>query len=126
MNQIRRWLLAGAWSIAMPSCAEDDGVRLEPVPDCSSDDECVDADARYDRCGWVCEAHVTYCRVSCEVDSDCAGRGLPNDWVFCDIPRPGEGFCNQVDYDYGEDIDGAPVCVQEVGPVGEEDDAVDG
>lgn len=120
MNLTLRSLVAAGLLLVLPSCAEDDGKRLEPVADCSSDDECVDADARYDRCGWVCEAHVTYCRASCEVDSDCAGRGLPGNYVFCDVPRPGEGFCNQVDYEYGEDIDGDPVCVQEVPPVGEE------
>lgn len=122
MNPMRRWLLAITCAIAWSGCAEDSAPRLEPVDECVSDDECVDADARYDRCGWVCEAHVTYCRVSCEVDDDCLGRGLPDDWVFCDVPRPGEGFCNQVGYDYGKDIDGDPVCVQEVGPIGEDAD----
>ncbi|MFO0632473.1 MAG: hypothetical protein U0168_06455 [Nannocystaceae bacterium] len=85
---------------------------LEPVRDCHSDDECVAADDRFDRCQWVCEAHVTYCQPSCEVDADCRGRGLPEDYVFCDVPRPGEGFCNAYGYGYKPDA-----CVQEVPPL---------
>lgn len=91
------------------ACNDDGGSRLEPVPDCKSDDECVDADDRYDRCAWVCEGHITYCQVSCEVDADCEGRGLPSDFLFCDIPRPGDGFCNRYNYDYAQDA-----CRQEV------------
>lgn len=108
------WFLGWLWLAVVGGCSQDDAPRLEPVPECSSDEECVEADPRYDRCSWVCEAHVTYCQVSCEVDSDCEGRGLPAHWVYCDIPRPGEGFCNEIGYDYGENLKGEPECVQNV------------
>jgi hypothetical protein len=87
----------------------DEGERLAPVKGCSHHDDCTDADPRYDRCAWVCEAHVTYCIVSCETASDCVGRGLPDGWVFCDIPRPGDGYCNSSDHAFT-----ANECVQEV------------
>jgi hypothetical protein len=47
--------------------------------------------------------------VSCETAADCRGRGLPSSWVYCDIPRPGDGFCNSFDHDFGPDA-----CKQEV------------
>ncbi len=90
---------------------DDDAPRLTPVEGCETDQECEAADDRYDRCAWVCEAQATYCKVSCEQDADCRDRGLPNEYVFCDIPRPGDGFCNQHDFDYAADA-----CVQDVPP----------
>jgi hypothetical protein len=112
----RSWmgrLSKGARAIGRPVAAfcigllltvcDDDGDRLEPVKGCSSHDDCTDADPRYDRCAYVCEGQVTYCIVSCETAADCQGRGLPSDWTHCDIPRPGDGFCNSYNHDFTED-----------------------
>ncbi|MBX7082447.1 MAG: hypothetical protein K1X88_24795 [Nannocystaceae bacterium] len=112
MNLLRSLFGLSLGLLASFGCAEDDAPPLEPVRDCHSDEECVAADDRFDRCQWVCEAHVTYCQPSCEQDSDCRGRGLPDDFVFCDIPRPGEGFCNAYGYAYKPNA-----CVQEVPPL---------
>ncbi|MCH9680523.1 MAG: hypothetical protein K0V04_03735 [Deltaproteobacteria bacterium] len=101
---------------SLTSCSDDDAPPLLPVRDCKTDQECQDADPRHDVCTWVCEAQVTYCRVSCETDEDCLDRGLPADYVYCDIPRPGEGFCNQYDYDYKPDG-----CIQDVPPTNPSD-----
>jgi hypothetical protein len=90
-------------AILLGGCSEDSAPRLEPVAECESHDECVAADDRYDQCAWVCEGHITYCQVSCEVDADCEGRGLPAEYRFCDSPRPGEGFCNKYNFDYADD-----------------------
>lgn len=84
-------------------CNDDGGERLEPLAECESHDACVDADARFDRCQTVCEGQLTHCVASCEQDADCLGRGLPGDYVFCSVPRPGEGFCNPYNYDYADD-----------------------
>lgn len=100
-------------SLALTVC-DDGGERLEPVKGCSSDDDCTDEDDRFDRCAYVCEAHTTYCIASCETAADCRGRGLPDSWVYCDIPRPGDGFCNSYNHDFAPDA-----CVQEVPAVGE-------
>lgn len=102
-------LLVAAWGCWVAACSADDVRALVPVSQCTNDEACMAADDRYDVCQWVCEGHVTYCQVSCENDGDCRGRGLPDDYVFCDIPRPGEGFCNPYGYGYP---DGA--CDQEV------------
>ena len=106
--------LCGAF---LPVCQEEDDNGLAPVKDCRTDDECVEADPRYDACLWVCAANVRYCQPSCETDQDCRGRGLPDDYVFCDIPRPGDGFCNQYGYAYTP-----KVCKQEVPMSGEDED----
>ena len=103
-----RPLAAFCLGLVLTVCT-DDAERLEPVKGCSDDDECTDEDPRYDRCAWVCEAQVTYCIVSCETAADCRGRGLPDAWVYCDIPRPGDGFCNSYNHEFGPDA-----CVQEV------------
>jgi hypothetical protein len=94
---------------------DEDTTRLAPVSECQSHDECVRADDRFDQCAWVCEGHITYCQVSCEVDADCEGRGLPPDMRFCDVPRPGEGFCNRYNFDYADDA-----CRQEVPEIPDE------
>jgi hypothetical protein len=98
------WLLGIALAAASVSCEEEpDGpAYLSPVRDCVSDDECVDADSRYDSCHYVCAGDVTYCRVSCETSSDCLRRDLPEDYVYCNHPREGDGFCEFYDYDYQE------------------------
>lgn len=106
MARVSTWRARLAVTIcaaALTVCNDDRGERLDPVPECETHSECVDADPRFDRCGVVCEGHTTYCVASCETDDDCRGRGLPDDWEFCDIPRPGEGFCNPYNYDYADD-----------------------
>ncbi len=107
-----RLVLALGLGFGAAVCGGDDEAELVPVEDCESVDECVEADDRFDSCMWVCAGHTTYCRASCETDEDCKGRGLPSDYVFCDSPRPGEGFCNWVGYDYGPED-----CVQKVTPI---------
>lgn len=94
------------------SACDEEVDHLEYVRKCDSHAECVAADDRYDACQWVCEATVTYCRTSCETAEDCRGIGLPDDFVYCDTPRPGEGFCNSYGYGYEP---GA--CEQEVPPL---------
>jgi hypothetical protein len=94
--------LALATGLLLSNCAEEEE-HLWSVRDCKSHEECVNANPLYDRCNWVCDADITYCRASCETDEDCKGRGLPSSWVFCDIPRPGEGFCNPTGFDYAAD-----------------------
>ena len=102
-------LFAGFGLGLVSTMCNAEGERLEPVKGCSSHDDCTEADPRYDRCAWVCEGKVTYCIVSCETASDCQGRGLPSSWVHCDIPRPGDGFCNSYDHEFGPDA-----CEEEV------------
>jgi hypothetical protein len=72
----------------------------DPYMDCVSDDECVEVDGRYDSCQVVCAGDLTLCRVSCETSDDCKGIGLPDSWAYCNVARPGEGFCYDYDYDY--------------------------
>src|SRR5262249_18578536 len=103
--KVRGWMrvvLGFGLGLVLTVC-DDDAPRLEPVKNCDTHEECVEADARYDRCAWVCEAEVTYCIVSCETAADCRGRGLPDDFVSCDIPRPGDGFCNTYGHEFMED-----------------------
>lgn len=100
--------------VSVVSCeAEESGpASLTPVQDCTSVDQCYAADARYDACQYVCAGDVTYCHVSCEVSADCFGRGLPEDYVYCNVPRQGEGFCMFYDYNYQPGD-----CVEDPGPV---------
>ena len=101
---VREWMrvcLGFGLGLVLTVCS-DDAERLAPVKNCTSHEACVEADPRYDRCAWVCEAELTYCIVSCETASDCRGRGLPDDWVYCDIPRPGDGFCNTYGHEFTE------------------------
>lgn len=110
---ISRLLFAFGVGLVLTVCKDDGGERLAPVKNCENHDDCVDEDPRYDRCAWVCEGHITYCIVSCETAADCRGRGLPSSWVYCDIPRPGDGFCNSYNYEYTpdgckEDVDEIP------------------
>ena len=114
-RKIFAYAAAALIGVALPMCDDDDDEYLWSVRNCRSDDDCVEENSLYDRCFWVCEAHITYCRASCETDEDCLGRGLPDDWVFCDTPRPGEGFCNNHGFSYEE---GA--CVQDVPVLGED------
>lgn len=108
------WLGAVAALVSVVSCeTEESGPEyLKPVSDCTSVDQCFAADSRYDACQYVCAGDVTYCNVSCEVSSDCFGRGLPDDYVYCNVPRDGEGFCASYDYDYQPGD-----CVEDPGPV---------
>ncbi len=111
--------VAALWAGWLSAC--DDGVPpLELVRNCKSDAQCVAADDRYDACLWVCEATVTYCRTRCETSEDCRGIGLPDDYVYCDTPRPGEGFCNWYGYGYEPDS-----CEQDVPPLAGEAPAAD-
>jgi hypothetical protein len=95
-----RLVLGLGLGVFLAVCGSDDEPYLRPVEGCVSTDECVEADERFDSCMWVCSGQTTYCRASCETDDDCKGRGLPSDYIFCDSPRPGEGFCNQFGHDY--------------------------
>ena len=108
------FFLVTALAVAALSCdePEDGPARLDPVSDCVSDEQCWGEDDRYDRCDYVCAGDVTYCRVACETSADCVGRGLPDDYVYCNHPREGEGFCFNYDYDYDYDA-----CVADPGPV---------
>jgi len=101
-----RWRLhplAGFGLGLLLTVCNEDAERLEPVKSCTSHDDCTEADERYDRCAWVCEGQITYCIVSCETAADCRGRGLPDEWIYCDIPRPGDGFCNWYGADFEDD-----------------------
>lgn len=99
-GRLHGFVMAAIVGFAAPTCAGDDEAWLEPVKGCRTDDACVAADPRYDFCYWVCSGQTTYCGVSCETDADCRGRGLPSDHVYCDIPREGEGFCNEFNFGY--------------------------
>lgn len=98
---LRRFLAAVCVASFAASCtSEDPPPELLPYDRCQGVAECRNFDDRYDACSWVCAGDITYCRVSCETPADCVGVGLPEDHVYCDIPRPGDGFCNPYGFDY--------------------------
>jgi hypothetical protein len=106
LNRVRLASAIAGWIGVLVPTACSSGSQtspsdLRPIEHCSSVAQCKAADPRYDSCIWVCTGDVTYCEVSCTMDSDCTRRAdLPSNYTHCNIPRQGSGFCSEIDNGY--------------------------